>query len=250
MIRLTRLALALVASALSFSALTGSAQATSVQPVILDLTAAGRKTSTTVEVENNFKTQLPVELKVEEADFVDGELRANGKASDDLLIFPPQALIEPGRTQNFRVQYLGEPAIKVSRHYVVTVTQLPVQLPDTETAVQVLYNFQVFVGVAPIAGKPAIRVTGAEIMTADDGTPHAVLLLENTSNTYGYLYTGTVKIRQTDASGKEIYQKTFNNAEVQEQIGYGLVGAHQKRRLVTPLVLPSATGTLHAEFAP
>lgn len=245
-----RLAMVLAASALSFAGLTGIARATSVQPVILDLIAAGRRTSTTVEVQNDFKTQLPVEMKVEEADFVDGELRANGKPSDDLLVFPPQALIEAGRTQNFRIQYLGDPAIKVSRHYVVTVTQLPVQLPDTQSTVQVLYNFQVFTGVSPLKGKPAIRIAGTEIITAEDGKAHAVLLLENNSDTYGYLSSGKVKLRQTDSAGKEVYQKTFTDIEVQEDIGYGLVGARQKRRLVTPVTLPIATGTLTAEFVP
>jgi fimbrial chaperone protein len=245
-----RMPLAIAGSAIACSFLGAPALATSVQPVVLDLFATGRKTSTTVEVENDFKNNLPVEMRVEVADFVDGELKDTGVASDDLLVFPPQALIEPGRTQNFRIQYLGDPAIAASRHYIVTVVQLPIQLPGDQSVVQVLYNFQVITSVRPIDGKPAIRITGTEIETGADGKSHAVLLLENSSNTYGYLSTGTIKLKLMDEHGKTVYQKTLNSLEVQDQIGYGLIGAHQKRRLVTPLVLPSAKGTLEAEFKP
>ena len=74
-------------------------------------------------------------------------------------------------------------------------------------------------------------------------------MLENSSNTYGYLSSGSVKLRLKDAQGKVIYQKSLNPIQVQDQIGYGMVGAHQKRRLATQLVLPG-DGVLEAEFLP
>ena len=239
-----------VASALALASpvAIAPAAATTVQPVIVDLTAAGRKSSTTVEVQNDFKTKLPVELRVEAAEFVNGELKSTGKPSDDILTFPPSALIEPGRTQNFRIQYLGDPAIKQSRHYIVTVVQLPVAFTGQQSEVQVLYDFQVITSVKPLGGTPAIRISGTEVL-AKDGKYQAVLLLENTSDTYGYLSTGSLRLKLRDAQGKVTYQKSLNSLQVQDQIGYGLVGAHQTRRLVTPLLLPG-NGKLEAEFLP
>jgi len=223
--------------------------ATTVQPVLVDLASAGRKSSATVEVQNDFKTKLPVELRVEGAQFVDGELVDTNKPSDDLLIFPPSALIEPGRTQTFRIQYLGDPALAESKHYFVTVAQLPVAFSGQKSELQVLYDFQVVTGVKPLGGKPAIKIAKAEVAAGKDGKYRAVLMLENTSNTYGYLSSGTVKLRLKDAQGKVIYQKSLNPIQVQDQIGYGMVGAHQKRRLATQLVLPG-NGVLEAEFLP
>ena len=60
-----------------------------------------------------------------------------------------QAMIQPGQTQTFRVQYVGDPDLARSKHYYVTVAQLPVQMPQGQSAIQILYNFQVLVSVSP-----------------------------------------------------------------------------------------------------
>lgn len=88
-----------------------AAEAMTVQPVIVDLATAGGRMSAVVTVENTFATPLPVELKVVEADFNNGLVTTN-RETEDLLIFPPQALIQPGRTQSFRVQWVGDPDLK------------------------------------------------------------------------------------------------------------------------------------------
>lgn len=226
------------------------AVAMTVQPVIIDLSAAGRQVSQVVTVQNTFQTPLPVELRAQSADFDENGLKGTNKDTDDLLIFPPQALIQPGRTQSFRVQYVGDPELAQSKHYYVTVAQLPVKLPEGQSAVQILYNFQVIVSVGVPGAKPAVTVVSAETSTEGDGQPRLVLHLENTSNTYGYLSRGSLRITQKDAGGKEIYRKVLTAAEIQQQIGFGLVGAGQKRRILTPLVLPQAGGTVEAQFSP
>lgn len=201
MVRFLHLTVAVAAALWSVLPLGRSAYATSVQPVVLDLTAGGRRSSATVEVENDFKKGLPVELRVEAAEFDNGELKNTGNESEDLLIFPPTALIETGRTQNFRIQYVGDASIAESRHYIITVAQLPVVLPGDQSVVQVLYNFQVITSVKPLNSKPALQITGTEIATGTDGKPRAVLLLENASNVYGYLSAGTLKLRLRDTNG-------------------------------------------------
>ncbi|SMF64984.1 fimbria/pilus periplasmic chaperone [Allosphingosinicella indica] len=227
-----------------------TAYAMTVQPVIIDLFPSGRQMSQVIQVQNTFQTQLPVELRAQTATFENGALKAAGGETDDLLIFPPQALIEPGRTQSFRVQYVGDPELAQSKHFYVTVAQLPVKLPEGQSAVQVLYNFQVIVSVGVPGAKPALQVTNATISTTGDGQPRVSLNLSNNSNTYGYLSAGSLKIVQRDAGGKEVYSRTFSPAEIQQEIGFGLVGAGQQREMLTPIVLPQAGGTLEAEFTP
>ncbi|HYJ52299.1 MAG TPA: fimbria/pilus periplasmic chaperone, partial [Allosphingosinicella sp.] len=131
------------ASAIAIS----SAPATTVQPIVIDLNAVGRGTSHTITVENTNAARLPVEIRVESLAFSEDGVTVAG-ASRDLAIFPAQAVIEPGRTQTFRVQWAGG-AIDRSRSYYVTVAQAPVTLPAGQSAIQVLYNFQVLVSVAP-----------------------------------------------------------------------------------------------------
>lgn len=226
----------------------GPAIAMTVQPVILDLQTSGRGVSQIVTVKNTFETPLPVELTAEFAEFDDSGLKATGQATEDLIIFPPQAIIEPGRTQSFRVQYVGDPALLKSRHYFVTVAQLPVELPDTQSAVQILYNFQVIVSVAAPGKKPNLTVASASASTEGDGQPRVLLNLQNDADTYGYLSKGSLRIVQRDDSGKEVFRRTLNPAEITQLIGFGLVGAGRQRRMLTPIVLPMAGGSVEAEF--
>lgn len=226
------------------------AAAVTVSPIVVDLKASGRQMSTVVTVSNNFSTPLPVEMTVQEAVFGDGGLTPSGKVSEDLLVFPPQALIPPNETQSFRVQWIGDPELAQSKHYFVTVSQLPVPLPEGQNAIQVLYAFNVVTSVAPAGGQPAVRIVGTEIEKGQDGKARPVLLLENKSNTYGYLAGGQLRLIQKDPSGRQIFRRSLTGDEIQQEIGYGMVAAGAKRRLLLPLELPSGEGVLEAEFSP
>src|SRR6478609_2043182 len=112
-----------IALALASFSLPQMVQAMTVQPVVIDLQTSGRSMTQVVTVENTFANPLPVELRVEDLTLDENGVHASGHQSDDLLVFPPQALIAPGETQTFRVQYVGDPALARSRHYYVTVAQ-------------------------------------------------------------------------------------------------------------------------------
>jgi fimbrial chaperone protein len=221
-----------------------------VQPVVIDLSVSGRGMSQVITVENTFATPLPVELRVEELMFDETGVKSTGKPSEDLLIFPPQALIQPGQTQTFRIQYVGDPDLKASKHYYVTVAQLPVKLPEGQSAIQILYNFQVLVSVSPAGAKPALAIQSAEVGKNAEGKPAPVLTLANMSAAHAYLSNGRLRIIQRDASGKEVFRKTLSGPEIQQTIGFGLVGANQVRRMTLPIVLPTEGGKLDVSFTP
>ncbi|WP_423141728.1 molecular chaperone [Parablastomonas sp. CN1-191] len=227
-----------------------AALAMTVQPVVLDLQTQGRGMTQVITVTNTFAAPLAVELRAEQIVMADGTMRPSGKETDDLLIFPPQALIQPGQTQSFRVQYVGDPQLATSKHYYVTVAQLPVKRAEGDASVQVLYNFQVLVSIAPQGGKPAIKVDQAAIVTSDAGKPVVSLTVSNPSNTHGFLSQGRMRIIERDAAGKEIFRRSLAGPEVQQIIGYGLIGAGQTRKVTVPVELPSAAGTLDVQFTP
>ncbi len=225
-------------------------QAETVQPVVVDLSSTGSGMSQTITVENTFTQPLPVELRVEELTFDQAGLHGTGKDSGDLLIFPPQAIIQPGQTQSFRVQYIGDPALARSRHYYVTVAQLPVQLPQGQSAIQILYNFQVLVSVRPSGAKPELKIAKSEVALDEKGKPIAAITLTNDSPAHGYLSKGRLRIVERDRSGKEVFRRTLAGPEIQQTVGFGLVGAGQTRRLLIPIQLPTSEGTIDAQFTP
>lgn len=226
------------------------AMAMTVQPVVIDLQNSGRGMTQIITVENTFATPLPVEMRIEQLALVESGVKLTGKDPGDLLVFPPQTLIQPGQTQTFRVQYVGDPDLKASKHYYVTVAQLPVKLPEGQSAIQILYNFQVLVSIAPAGAKPALTIQSAGISRNDTGKPVATLLLGNASAAHGYLSSGRLRIIQKDVSGKEVFRRTLSGPEVQQTIGFGLVGAGQTRRVTVPVELPVDGGSVEASFTP
>lgn len=225
-------------------------KAETVQPVVIDLSPTGSGMSQTITVENTFTQPLPVELRVEELTFDQTGLHGTGKDSGDLLIFPPQAIIQPGQTQSFRVQYIGDPALARSKHYYVTVAQLPVQLPQGQSAIQILYNFQVLVSVKPAGAKAQLKIAQSEVARDDKGQAVAAITLTNDSPAHGYLSKGRLRIVERDRSGKEVFRRTLAGPEIQQTVGFGLVGAGQTRRLLIPVQLPTSEGTIDAQFTP
>ena len=226
-----------------------AACAMTVQPVVIDLQTSGRSMSQVVTVENTFANPLPVELTIQELELTADGVKQTGKDNGDLLVFPPQALIAPGQTQTFRVQYVGDPDLKRSRHYYITVAQLPVKLPQGQSAIQILYNFQVLVSVEPHGLKPAITVTSSTIGHDAKGKPVPLLTVENPSGAHGYLANGHLRIIEKDAAGKEVFRRTLSGAEIQQTMGFGLIGGNQTRKVTVPVALPQDGGSIDASFS-
>ena len=240
----------LAALCASMLCLAPPATAMTVQPVVLDLQTTGRGITQVITVENTFQTPLPVELRIEELSFDEAGAHGTGKDPGDLLVFPPQALIPPGQTQTFRVQWVGDPALAKSKHYYITVAQLPVQLPQGQSAIQILYNFQVLVSVAPPGGLPDLKIVRAEIGMDEAKKPIPVIIVRNDAATHGYLSQGRLRIIQKDAAGKEIFNRTIPGPEIQQTIGFGLIAPGQTRRVPVPIELPKEGGTVEAQFTP
>ena len=225
-----------------------AAQAMTVQPVVIDLQTAGRQMSQTITVENTFATPLPVELTVQELELGTDGVKQTGKDPGDLLVFPPQTIIAPGQTQTFRVQYVGDPALAKSKHYYVTVAQLPIKLPEGQSAIQILYNFQVLISVGPLGVKPKIEVQSSAPAPGAGGKTYASVTVVNESPAHGYLSNGHLHLTEKDKSGAQVFSKTLSGAEIQQTMGFGLIGGGQTRRVAVPVELPLADGTVEASF--
>ena len=225
----------------------GVVAAMTVQPVVVDMSMTGRQMSAPVRVENNGPNPLPVEVRLVETDFAVDAVGASDRLSDDIIAFPPQAIIPPGETQVFRLQYVGDPGADRSKHYYAEVAQLPVELPEGQSAIQILYNFQVMVNVAsPTAGDAALTIDSAEIVQNAEGKNMAAFTVRNSGRNYGYLSSGNLTIRHTDAAGNETVRRTLTGNEIQQMIGFGLVGPEMTRRFVSPVEVGSADGQVEA----
>lgn len=246
---LRKIAVAVLASVIGVIG-SATAYAMVVQPVVIDLTTSGRGMSDVVTVENTFDRPLPVEMRIESLE-LDGEgVNPTGVDPGELVAFPPQAMIQPGERQTFRVQYVGNPTLARSKHYFLTAAQLPVETNDTTSNVQLLYNFQILVSVSPEDTRPSLSIASAEIGTDAEGRPAPVITVANASAAHGYLSRGRLRIVQFGANGREVFRKEIPGPELQQTLGYGLIGGGQTRRMTLPVLLPQSDGRIEAQFTP
>ena len=134
--------------------LPGVADAQSVQPMAFDLEPVGAKARETLTISNTTESTLTLEMTASAI-----EVKADGSehwtpADENFLIFPPTAIIQPGKIQAVQVQYVGEPELSESVSYRVSVKQVPVDLGNVqESQIQVLVNFNTLANVVPPKAK-------------------------------------------------------------------------------------------------
>jgi len=159
---LFRVALAIfAASHLVFSA---PVLAFEVKPMRHSIVPAEGQSSGIIRVTNPRTAALPVELVVQKRVFdKDGNITLVD-ADEDFVIFPFQALIEPNKTQAFRFQYVGSPAISEAIAYTIDVREVPVDLPEGFSGFRFVYNFGVVVYVNVPDTKSNISIEAVERM--------------------------------------------------------------------------------------
>jgi fimbrial chaperone protein len=217
------------------------ARAISVQPLALDMVALGGNSRATIQAVNDGAKPMPVEVAVKKLDLgPNGEMNEKD-AGDEFLVFPPQAVIPAGATQNFRIQWVGAPDIKKSQTYVVYVNQIPVKMKAGESGVQMVFNFGVLVSVAPSGAQSAMKLVGAEAAT-EGKKRGAAITVENPSTMYSYF--GDAKLTLESGS----WRKVLGPGELRQLVGYSVVEPGKRRRILVPVDVPEGAGKISASL--
>lgn len=216
-----------------------TAYAMSVTPVVLDLAASGTKADQIIVV-NDGATVLPVEIVISRLEIDENGKTSAKPAADEFLLFPPQALIPPGGTQNFRVQWVGDPQITASQSYIFSVNQVPVQMPKGQSGVQVVFNFATVVNVAPATGRAGLDLVSAGVGKDDQGKLRPAVTVKNPGNIHAKLTDATIKL-----SGGA-WSQTLRPEQLRQVMGVGLVQPGKTRRFLLPLDLPAGVSQVTA----
>ena len=179
-----------IAVAAALLAIPATALAYQVSPMIYDMAPSGAKAAHVIRINNTQAQPITVELVAEQRMFDEAGKETRAPADDKFVLFPPQAIVQPGATQAVRVQYVGPQQLDKSETYTVTVKQIPVQLPkDGKTGVQFVFNFSTVANIVPAGAKPVIETAS---VTPSGKT--VKLTLKNSGNRYANLSTSTVEL--------------------------------------------------------
>jgi fimbrial chaperone protein len=218
------------------------AKAMTVQPIVLDLSTSGGKASSQISVINDAAKPLPVEIVVLRAELDEKGDMTTKPASEDFLVVPQQVLIPPGATQSFRIQWVGDPQIKTSQSYVVSVNQVPVKMPEGKTGVQVVFNFATIVNIAPSVGKAEITLLKAGIGKDEKGKARPELTVKNPGNIHAKLTDATIKL-----SGGA-WSQTLVPDQLRQLVGIGLIQPGKTRRFLIPVDMPDGVSQVTASI--
>lgn len=237
-------------------ALSPSASAMRVSPMVVELTTTGSSTVGRIEVGNAGTATLPFETVITRIEMDQEGRLTETPAESDFVIFPPQGLVPVGSRQVIRVQWAGG-SLQQSRAYYVAVRQLPVptdpnQQPQSgpSIAVSLLYTMKALVVVAPPNTEPRVEVVSARpIMIAPPQPEDAVeplpqepgleVVVVNRGDRYALMSGATWVIEGIDTTGQP-FSRTYTGGEISQLLGVGYLapgGGRRTFRLATGVSL-------------
>ena len=225
----------------SFAAIVPRAAAIGVTPLVLELRSGSENRTAQIVVNNDSAADTPIELNISRVELDESGGQHSIPASSDFIIFPPMRLVPPHGKQVFKIQWAGAPLEK-SQSYSFFVVQPHVKMPDTQSGVQIEFQFQVLVYVAPPSGTRTIELRSSSV-TAVSGKRYASLLVGNSGNVHAFLGDATVTLH----SGS--WSRTLLPGDIQKLIGLGTVQPGKNRRFTIPVEVPPEASSLAAEIS-
>jgi fimbrial chaperone protein len=220
----------------------GLAWAMGVSPIQLELQSAGTTSRGTLTVDNKSGAALPVEIAVKRmTQDENGNRKYHDDAQSEFLILPPQAMIPPGGSQVFRVQWVGEPMLAQSKSFMLFANQVPVKLPTNTSGVQMVSSMGAMINVAPPQSQADLKVisTGVEV-DKKSGKRHPTIVVENPTKTHALLPRAAIKLQAGT------WQESYPPDALLSQIGIGLVPPGQRRKFVLPAIVPQGVSSVQA----
>ena len=224
-----------------FSALS-TARAMTVAPMQVEMASIGTRSHAQVSVVNNSDQPLPIEAVIQRLNYDEAGRPKTSKAGEEFLVMPPQALIPPGATQNFRVQWLGDPMLRQSQSFLLYMNQIPVKLQPGKSGVQVVMSMGVVVNVAPAEGTPDLRVVATGIAADKAGNRVPTITVENTSNVHALLPEAAIHLSAPN------WSQTLPSRSIGDHIGIGLVMPGKRRKFALPVPLPAGVVSVDASL--
>ncbi|MEZ8194097.1 fimbrial biogenesis chaperone [Vibrio cortegadensis] len=155
------------------------AQAVIISPTVLEIDSQSSGQSQVI-VSNNTTQITPIEASLRRLVFQGGgEFVAQDVIDSQLMVFPPAAMIKPGQSQVFRLQWIGDDSSAQSESYFLRFSQpslVATQGSQSGIAVQIHYNAIIHVFSPEQAPNVEMQVTNS-----------GEAVVKNSGNRYTYL---------------------------------------------------------------
>lgn len=194
-----------------------------LQPIVIQLTPAGAGSSQTMTITNTHEVPIAIEVKAYKR-----EQRPDGTDEltldeEDLIVFPPQMVIPPGQSQNFKVQWVGESEPTRELAYRIVTAQLPIKfdVPEVDgrrADLSVNYRYEAALYIMPPGVEPLAELQSAKAVAGDDGTTQIELEIASIGTMRAILDGPSLEV--TSPSGQTM---TLTGEDIQPLIGLNVL---------------------------
>ncbi len=168
---------------LSLSLLSPRLFAFGLKPLFASLAPAGAGAEQVFRVTNTGDAPIAVQFRVTTREQAIDGTESQKAADDSFMVYPPQAVIAPNKTQKVRVQWLGEQNPSKELAYRFVAEQVPVNLSKGEsTGVQMVMTVVGSIYISPKGTTPKLVVSNLHrsgnklaFSVKNSGTKHALL---------------------------------------------------------------------------
>lgn len=217
-------------------------------PISRTFTPFGSGATQSYQVVNDSNERLAVQISL-----VKRQMDLAGKenyqpADEDFLVYPPQILLEPQKTQTVRVTWLGDPQPAKELAYRIIAEQMPINLEkpkDNQTQpvgqVKVLLRYLGSLYIRPANVKPNVVLETAEPQKATNSANELAISFNNRGTARAVLKN--LKLHLT-GQGKTVDLQP----EQLKEINNAVILAGNKRRFVMPWPNNLPVGPVTAKF--
>ncbi|MEM9897807.1 MAG: fimbria/pilus periplasmic chaperone [Pseudomonadota bacterium] len=196
---------ALAAGLAAMGMFASSAWAIQISPLFIDMSVPSSG-QTTLLVRNDSTAETPVEIVVMKRIFKEDGTEER-VPTDDLLVFPPQTVLAAGKTQTFRVQYVGDLELAESALFAVTATPVAVTLKQGNTDLALTVAFSSLVHVSPRDAESQLSLQDQKPATTEEGAPAISFIARNDGARHAYLSrTKGVLVSDSESGRTVTYQ--------------------------------------------
>jgi fimbrial chaperone protein len=223
------------------------AQGYQVQPMLATITPSAGGSRMTMSVKNTGTVPITLELTPFRATVDEAGVPRRVDDLKDLLVYPPQTMVPPGKEQTVQIRYIGDPALIDARMYGVRVAQLPIDFTTAavgqagaSTTVKVSFNFLSHIIVSPEKAVPLLSVT------TDGLNPNGDLRLTLMNNGPGIAMLSDTALELSDQSGKTV---TIKPQEFKAGDFSALMPKQARRMTLAAKDLSGLSGTIKSRLA-
>lgn len=227
------------------------ADAYDLKPMVVQLKPSGAGSAATGIITNTHEVPIAIEIhayrREQQPDGADKLLPED----KDLIVTPPQMVLEPKASQSFRMQWVGDPRPDHELSFRIVSEQLPIQFRkitrnDRTADITMKYRYEMALYVQPEGVRPQARLTSVDIVKDADGTRHLDLHIRSEGKMRAILDKPVVELA---FNGKQI---KLEGDAVKDLAGLNILsGSERIVRIAAPAGLDggTVTGTLSTDYA-